>query len=81
MCGLGAPRDELRRVVELLCLGDAALEVARKCLLTPGRMNGVGDGSEGGGGAVLVRRGGKVERERAVAAHRVAEYRLAREIL
>lgn len=76
--------DELRRVVPILGLLDTALEVPVERLLAPWAVDRVRDRGEGGHGAVLLRAaedGAQVKRQRAVAAHGMAKYGLAREIL
>lgn len=76
--------DELSRVVLVLRLVDAALEVVLERLLSPRALGRVRDRREGGRGAVLLppaQHGVEVERQRAVPAHGVAEDRLAAQIL
>lgn len=81
---LPEPRDDLRGVVPLPRLLDAALEVPVEGGLPPRTVHGVRDRRKGGAGAVLFRARThrvQVNRQRAVPAHRVPEDRLAGEVL
>ena len=76
--------DELGRVVLILRLLEAALEVVLERLLAPRALGRVRDRRKGGRGAVLLapaQHGVQVKRQRAVSAHGMSEDRLATEVL
>ena len=76
-----ASRDEFRGIVQILPLGNAALQESIERLFAPRRFARIADGRKCGRGSVLLRLGAEVEREGAVAAHGVAKYRLAGKVL
>jgi len=78
--GLHAFPDEFSRIVLFLGFFNAALEIAFERLLPPWAIDGVADRREGRRRAVLVRPGGEVQGEGAMAPHAVPENRLACEI-